>query len=208
MAKGRCGPQAPPALRGFESMGRYWDGQLKSWVATVVAGTFYVTNHDETLATVLGSCVAVCVRAPERGLAGMNHFMLPHRDHRRADTAAMTYGAYSVERLINEMVKYGARRSDLEIKVFGGGNVISANTRIGDLNIEFIRSYLSTEGLPIVAEDVGGPWGRRLRYRSGTGRARVLRLESLETRRVSAEERALARTLESEAHKRTDVELF
>lgn len=202
------GGEAPAALGGFESVTRYWDSQLGTWVATVLAGAYYVTNHDETLATVLGSCIAVCVRAPKQRLAGMNHFMLPHDRRRGTARAELAYGAYSVERLINEMVKHGAGRSELEIKVFGGGNVIDSTSRIGDLNIEFIRKYLSDEGLAIAAEDVGGPWGRRLRYRSGSGRARVMRLQTAEARRVSGQERLLKRELASAAQTVVAPEFF
>jgi chemotaxis protein CheD len=70
-------PVAPEALAGFEHVRRYFDANLKRWTAQVVPGEFYVTPHDEVLTTVLGSCVSVCMRDPDTGVGGMNHFLLP-----------------------------------------------------------------------------------------------------------------------------------
>ena len=197
-----------PALRGFEGTSRYWDGVEGAWIAPVVAGDYYVTAADEVIATVLGSCVSVCVRDATAGVGGMNHFMLP--DDPRGDTAgaAMRFGSYAVERLINELVKYGARRERLEIKVFGGGCMVRSRSNVGEANVRFVRHYLQEEGLVIAAEDVGGPWARRLRYHSRSGVAWIKHLDVGETRRLEAEEDELRSNLRQRPLASGEVELF
>lgn len=201
-------PPKPPALRGFESLSRFWDAQLGSWIATIISGDYYVTMNAETLSTVLGSCVATCVRDPRRKIAGMNHFMLPRPAGRYDHRTVMSYGAYSVERLINEMIKHGARREDLEIKIFGGGTIIESPARIGERNVAFIREYLAAEGLRITSEDVGGPWARRLRYHGVTGVVQVKRLATPDSRSIAAAEESLEKSLAAAAVVPGDVELF
>jgi chemotaxis protein CheD len=197
---------APRALRGFDNIRRYWDGTEGRWVAQVLPGDYYVTKHDEIIATVLGSCVSTCVRDEHVGISGLNHFMLP-KGEGVGPNDVLRYGSYAIERLINELIKYGARRERLEIKVFGGGKVIAGMADIGRKNIEFVREYFTIEELPIAAEDVGGSWARRVRYFAESGKVMIQRLQTRETTEVVENERALERRL-SLAPPRGEVDLF
>jgi chemotaxis protein CheD len=152
----------------------YYDRRLKATVISVVQGQYYVTaNPNEYITTVLGSCIAVCIRDPDIGMGGMNHFMLP--DSASADTAplseAMRYGSYSLERLINAIMRFGGRRDRLEIKAFGGASTCQPSSQVGERNIQFIENYLRTEGLSLAASDLGGLAVRRVRYHPSAGRA-------------------------------------
>ena len=202
------GTQPPPALRGFESTSRYWDGVEGAWIAPVVAGAYYVTAADEVIATVLGSCVSACVRDPAAGVGGMNHFMLPDDPRGDASGAVMRFGSYAVERLINELVKYGARRERLEIKIFGGGRMIQSRSDVGAANVRFVRNYLQEEGLVIAAEDVGGAWARRLRYHARSGVACIKHLDMGEAGRLAGEEEELRSSLRQRPLASGEVELF
>lgn len=198
---------APRTLRGFEKIHRYWDRAEGRWIAQVLPGDYYVTKHDEIIATVLGSCVSTCVRDEFVGIAGLNHFMLPKGGEGVGPNDVLRYGSYAIERLINELVKYGARRERLEIKIFGGGKVIAGMGDIGRKNIEFVHEYLTLEELPIAAEDVGGEWARRVRYFAESGRVMIQRLQTQETNEVVSKERELERRL-SIAPPRGEVDLF
>lgn len=198
----------PPALRGFEGTARYWDAMEGAWTAQVVAGDYYVTAADEVISTVLGSCVSTCVRDATAGVGGMNHFMLPDDPRGDATGAVMRFGSYAVERLINELVKYGARRERLEIKVFGAGRMIDSRSNVGEANVRFVRHYLQEEGLVIAAEDIGGPWARRLRYHARSGIACVKHLDMGETKRLDADEDELRSRLRQRPLASGDVELF
>ena len=102
----------PRTLPGFEAIRRYRNsaGQL---VAKLLPGDFYVTNEDEILDTVLGSCVSACIRNPRLGIGGMNHFMLPRPSGSGNDTwekvagHATRYGSASMEQLINRILSAG-----------------------------------------------------------------------------------------------------
>lgn len=176
----RIVPVAPEALPGFERVRRYLDPVFSKWNAQVAPGEFYVTRHDELLTTVLGSCVSVCMRDPGIGVGGMNHFLLPG-DGGAHHGDATRYGMFALERLINELVKYGGERERFEIKLFGGGRVIGngsgAITDIGRLNIDFVHQYLEDEGLPVKSESLGGTVARRVRYEPKTGLAQVNLME-------------------------------
>jgi len=141
------------------------------------SGDCYVTKKDEVLVTILGSCVSACMRDPLIGIGGMNHFLLPGDG---ADTIAASesarYGAYAMESLINGILKAGGDKRRLEVKVFGGGNVINNSSRIGSKNAQFVRKFLRDEGYKIISEDLEGDFPRRLHYYPKTGKVMMRRL--------------------------------
>jgi len=153
---------------------RFWDERAAAWSVSVLAGEVYVTDADEYITTVLGSCVSTCVRDRVTRAGGMNHLALPDRADRPREVA--TDNRRCLERLVDRVLAYGGRIEDLEIKVFGGGRVIAAKSDIGKLNIAAVRTYFVAAGLAIEVEDVGGPVARRLRYHPRTGRAMVQRM--------------------------------
>ena len=55
----------------------YFDKNFNSQAVKLLPGEYYVTDKDMLLVTVLGSCVAACIRDCQSGIGGMNHFMLP-----------------------------------------------------------------------------------------------------------------------------------
>lgn len=169
-------PKPPPMLPGFSHIRRFWDVPGKAWIAQILPGEYYVSTHPEVIATVLGSCISVCIRDVRLPLGGMNHFMLPDLPQGVTDSDALRYGSAAMERLVNELLKHGGDRRRLEAKVFGGGRVLAGVSDIGRRNIEFVYRYLADEGTPIVAQDVGGTVARRVRFEPATGRARVMHL--------------------------------
>jgi chemotaxis protein CheD len=139
----------------------------------VFPGEHYVTSTpNEMPVTVLGSCVAACIRDPLAGIGGMNHFMLPEgQDHRWGGlSASMRYGNVAMERLINEILARGGARHRLEVKVFGGANVMGGTSNIGHRNADFVESYLAAEGIPIAASHLRSNLPRRVHYFPMTGR--------------------------------------
>jgi chemotaxis protein CheD len=185
----------PPALRGFEHLQRFWEPDTERWTAKILPGEYYVTCHDEAITTVLGSCVSACVRDPKRGVGGMNHFMLPQDSPVSRNTwldpavrLATRYGSYAMESLINDLLKVGASRERLEIKLFGGGRVLTSLTDVGARNIDFVRDFVRIEGLRIAAEDIGGMQPRKIIYFPAQGRVRVRKLRAIENRSIADRE--------------------
>ncbi len=154
-------------------------GQHGQETIRINPGGHYVSRGgDETLVTVLGSCVAACIRDPIAHVGGMNHFMLPESDVGAwgAASASLRFGNFAMERLINDILCRGGRRHNLEIKVFGGANMIGNGAQIGPRNADFVESYLRDEGLRIAAADLRGAHARRIHYHPATGRVRMLEL--------------------------------
>ena len=202
--------KAPPGYRptpGFEGIHYHWDAGANSWIVQILPCEFYVPAAGEIIATVLGSCVSTCIRDRKTGLGGMNHFMLPEDPRRDARGDALRYGCFALERLINELLKRGAERRELEIKVFGGVQVIAAQSDIGRSNVEFVRGYLYDEGLHAEVEDVGGPWARRVRYYPATGKVLVKHLPMGEATKVTSQEESFRSKLKNE-RQAGEVELF
>jgi len=194
-----------PKFREFSHIRRFWMPQHQRYGVKVVAGDFYVTNQDEMISTVLGSCVSTCIRDPIAGVGGINHFILPDND---CDilSASNRYGVFAMEQLINVIIKYGGDPKNFEIKLTGGGNMMGGMIDIGQRNIEFIKAFLKTEGYKITSEDLGGYQPRKILYNVATGRLLVHKLQSQHN------ERYLALELQEQQRKQQvhcdDVELF
>jgi chemotaxis protein CheD len=215
VARNKPAPVQPPMLPGFEHMQRFWDPQNDAWTVKILPGEYYVTRGDEAISTVLGSCISACARDPVRNVGGMNHFMLPMDAstglNNWLDPArglATRYGSYAMESLINDLLKLGAIRERLEIKVFGGGRVLSGMTDVGARNIDFVRSYIQLEGYHITAEDLGGTQPRKIVYFPASGRVKVRRLRPVENRIISHHEKLYLASIGSQAAGGGDVELF
>lgn len=190
----------------------YFDREFAVDAVKLLPGEFFVTAKPMLLTTVLGSCVAACVRDELAGIGGMNHFMLPEEgDATRHDpAAAMRYGAYAMEMLLNELLKAGARRERLQAKVFGGGAVLANMTQlnIGERNADFVLRYLALEKVRVAAQDLRGGWPRRVNFFPATGRAVVRKLDKTQDLRVVQHDEAALAKLIAERRERNKVVLF
>jgi chemotaxis protein CheD len=162
---------------------RYRDPKFDEIAIKIFPGEHYVSDQpDEMLVTILGSCVAACIRDPVLGIGGMNHFMLPEANGAGWDTASdsMRYGNVAMERLINDILVRGGIRKRLEIKVFGGGNVLNGTANIGHRNADFVEDYLAAENLLIAAHHLRGHLPRRVHYFPLSGKVLLLELARAE----------------------------
>jgi chemotaxis protein CheD len=182
--------------------------------AKILPGEYYVTKSNEIITTVLGSCISACIHDLSAGVGGMNHFMLPVSKENgwkvmRDDplSEANRYGNYAMEHMINELLKYGASRENLEVKVFGGGQIISRFTQIGEKNIQFIHLYIQNERLKLASEDVGGVLARKVVYYPATGRVRVKKLKQLHNDTIIERENRYITDIEQRPVK-GEIELF
>lgn len=204
--------QPPPVDPAFAHIRRYWHPDLHAPVAKILPGQYYVTDREEWIITVLGSCVSACIRDPLLGIGGMNHFLLPdpgasERWGRTHVDRAHRYGSAAMEHMINDLLKRGARRQRLEVKLAGGGRILENMTDIGARNIRFVREYLDTEGYPVTAEDLGGVYPRAVHYQVSSGRMRVRKLGGRGRAVVASDERSYRRTIRIRPLA-GDVELF
>lgn len=139
-------------------------------VVKILPGELYVTSTHELISTLLGSCVAVCMRDRVNKVGGMNHFKLPLPEKSKNISGDTNYGIYAMELLINKILKAGGVRKNLECHVFGGGNVVpSIQKNIGGQNLMFVRDFLQKEKIGILSEDVGHGSAQNVFYHVLTG---------------------------------------
>jgi chemotaxis protein CheD len=206
-------PQALPlALPGFEHIQRAWHRTFETVAARLLPGEYFVTLQNEALYTTLGSCISACIRDRVSGIGGMNHFMLPATVNtpslKATDlSASARFGNVAMELLINNILKNGGKRQNLEAKIFGGGRIIANMTDVGQRNIAFARDYLETEGLKIVAEDVGDSYPRMVVYFPNSGVVRIKRLRSLHNNTIVEQETVYQKTIGAKPVS-GDIELF
>ncbi|NIA54107.1 chemoreceptor glutamine deamidase CheD [Massilia sp. TW-1] len=176
----------------------YYDRTFDCDAAKILPGEYYYTAKDMLIVTVLGSCVSACVRDRVRGLGGMNHFMLPDGgDPGNPVSASMRYGTYAMEVLINDLLKAGARRENLEAKVFGGGAVLRGFSamNVGERNAAFVINFLKTERIPVLAEDLNDIYPRKVYFFPRTGKVLVKKLMQTHNDTLAKRELAYASRL-------------
>ena len=192
------------ARRPGEASFFYYDAYFGNDAVKILPGEYFVDDEDILIMTTLGSCIAVCLWDRVAHLGGMNHFMLPD-----GDAGSGRYGSYAMEVLINEMLKRGATRANLEAKVFGGGQVIDGMTmNIGERNTTFAIDYLKTERIPIVSKDVLGVHPRKVCFLPASGKAMIKRLGAAHAEALAAQERAAAQRVQPADAAGGTVDLF
>ncbi len=189
----------------------YYDRTFDCDAAKILPGEYYYTCKDMLIVTVLGSCVSACIRDRVTGIGGMNHFMLPDggSDIDSPVSASMRYGTYAMEVLINDLLKAGARRENLEAKVFGGGNVLRGfiAINVGERNAQFVRDYLRAENIRMVAEDLNDIHPRKVYYFPRSGKVLVKKLKQLNNNTLVNREQDYASRLQT-TPVAGDIELF
>lgn len=206
--------ELPPALPVFRNIKRYWDATHNIFMAKILPGEFYVTLNHEAVITVLGSCISACIRDKALGIGGMNHFMLPDNKEdqyrglkKQQPTGANRYGNFAMESLINEILKNGGKRKNLEIKVTGGGRILQNMTNIGASNIKFVEEYIENECLNCIGKDLGDVYPRKVMYIPETGQMKVKRLRTLHNNTVIERETSYMNDI-TKGPVGGDIELF
>lgn len=201
---------AEPGYVEHLASNRYFDRTFDCDAVKVLPGEYFVTTADIVLVTVLGSCVTACVRDRDKGLGGMNHFMLPSSGGENdVLSSSARYGAYAMEILLNHLLKLGARRNSLEAKVFGGGRVLASlsQAQVGEKNAGFVLDYLRTERIPVVAQDLLDIYPRKIYFFPVSGRVMMKKLVRVKNDTLIEREREYEARLRRD-NVQGDVELF
>ena len=180
----------------------YFDRTFNCEAAKISPGEYYFTDKEMLIVTVLGSCVSACIRDTKSGIGGMNHFMLPESaaaDRDSPVSESMRYGSYAMEVLINQLLRNGAKRENLEAKIFGGGNVLRSFTsnNVGDRNAAFVKKYLKDEGIRVTGEDLLDIYPRKVYYFPKTGKVLVKKLKQLNNYTLVKREQAYSSKLQT-----------
>ena len=134
--------------------------------------------HDTLMTVGLGSCVAIVLYDAQARVGGMAHILLPSPALSRNDSNPAKFPQSAVPRLIELMADRGARVQRITARLAGGASMFSAlappgTIQMGERNLVAARQVLSSYGLPLVGEAVGGDFGRTVRLRVSDGRVEV-----------------------------------
>mgnify|MGYP002517678178 FL=1 len=182
---------------------------------TIYIGGYYAAKEPAVIKTVLGSCIAVCLFENKLKFGGMNHFMLPEMkewEKPEDDYNHTRYGLFAMEVLINEIIKLGGKKENLTAKIFGGGHVLTGMTsnllQIPDKNIKFAKTFLAEERIPIISEDIGGSWPRKVFFFNTENRVLMKKMET-QTKEFSIEQEVkYSKSLQNKIEEKSDITLF
>jgi chemotaxis protein CheD len=150
----------------------------------VQPGESHLIAEPAVMRTVLGSCVGVTFWAPRLGLSALCHPMLPVfpvKSVGMSRAQACRYVDFAIRDLVRQFDQMGARRAEVQVKLFGGGDVLpalkaSARGTVGQLNRQTALRVLEEEGYTIAAQSLGGTCGINILFHTGTGEVLLRRL--------------------------------
>jgi chemotaxis protein CheD len=147
---------------------------------TVKMAEMDIVTDGRSLKTILGSCVGVIVRDPDRRVSGLAHIMLPLRRH--DDEATGKYADSAIPALLARLAVSGCRTGSLHALLIGGAKMFPMGTTsiasIGGQNVEAARKALQERKIPIIFEDTGGTAGRLVTFDNVTGNVNVKTLQA------------------------------
>ena len=136
-----------------------------------------VGRENDLLRTILGSCVGICLHDKVNFVGGLSHILLPESGDGSA-SLPKKYANTAIPMLIETMVEYGANRKNLTAKLVGGAQVLffakaSIISEIGVNNIKKVKEILSDLNINVIAEDLGGDFGRTIEFSVNSGIVRI-----------------------------------
>jgi two-component system, chemotaxis family, protein-glutamate methylesterase/glutaminase len=145
----------------------------------LLPGEMHYAKDPISIATLLGSCVAICLLDQKRHFAGMNHYLLP--TSAGTEKSVGKCGDLAISQLVKLAKLSGSPESDVTAMIIGGGAVtgslsssrISGMNDVGDRNIAMARQELSRLRIPVLRTEVGGTVGRRVLLDVATGKVQI-----------------------------------
>jgi chemotaxis protein CheD len=151
----------------------------------VQPGESHLVREPTIMRTVLGSCVGATFLVPRLGIGALCHPMLPSYPLKppsgQNPEAGRRYVDFAIRDLVRQFDSLGARRGEVEVKLFGGADVlpaVSAGSRptVGKLNCEAALRVLREEDFAVVASSLGGASGINIQFNTATGEVFLKRL--------------------------------
>jgi chemotaxis protein CheD len=145
-------------------------------------GEFHLARNPSILRTVLGSCVGVTFWSPRLGIGALCHGVLPKSPHGLDAKQGYRYVDFAIRDIVRQFDRLGARRSEMQVKVFGGADVLPVHrhakgkTTVGKQNWQTALEVLHDERLKVLASDLGGTAGRTIEFYTETGEVLLRRL--------------------------------
>jgi chemotaxis protein CheD len=153
------------------AMGAATGEEIKRASAYLLPGQLFASAEPCQIKTILGSCVAICLWDKRRGTGGMNHFLLP--SGREGHPPSLRYADHATRVLLETLRALGCRPPNLRAKIFGGAAMFQARdgyaTTLGAKNVAAALELMKSAGIPVVAQETGGPQGRKVLFNTDDG---------------------------------------
>jgi chemotaxis protein CheD len=122
----------------------------------------------------LGSCIGVSAYDPVARVGAMVHVVLPHGNNVDCGKSPTKYANTALPAMVNAMVRKGALKSRIVLKIAGGAKIIhtipaGSILDVGDRNITAVKNAVAENKLSIKAEDIRGTLGRSMWLSIDTG---------------------------------------
>jgi chemotaxis protein CheD len=133
---------------------------------------------DQLVTVGLGSCIAIVLHDAQVRVGGMAHVLLPSPALSRNDGNQAKSPHTAVPRLLELMAARGASPRRITARLAGGASMFAAlappgTIQMGERNVVASRQVLHSHGIPLVAESVGGDYGRTIRLDVSEGTLEV-----------------------------------
>ena len=132
-----------------------------------------VESKPIELVTSVGSCVAICLHDTTSKCGGLAHIMLPNSAIAPQDFLPCKFADTAVPALANAVREISGKETHLSAKIAGGANIFRFENNngppIGVKNVDAVKMALNANKIRLVAEDVGGSYGRRITFNIENG---------------------------------------
>jgi chemotaxis protein CheD len=165
----------------------------------LLPGEVCLARKPAVIRTILGSCVGITFWSARLGAGALCHALLPRCPNASKIGTKVAdgyrYVDFAVRDLARRFGKLGVQRSELQVKVFGGADVLPVSdpeaqrATIGRQNCETALEALRAEGFEVTASSLGGTSGRSIQFFTATGEVRLRWIaHSVCTAEIAAEE--------------------
>jgi len=132
-----------------------------------------VESKSVELVTSVGSCVAICLYDSTNRCGGLAHIMLPNSAIAPQDFPPCKFADTAIPALASAVREISGNEVRLSAKIAGGANIFklenNAGPTIGTKNVEAVKTALNANRIRLVAEHVGGSYGRRITFNIRSG---------------------------------------
>lgn len=150
---------------------------------SVNVAEFAVARETGVLSSLgVGSCIALMMWDAHTRIGAMAHILLPHESLSRLPSHPAKFASTAVPLLIRELRLAGGFGAPIA-KISGGASMFGAllaggGINMGERNLIAIREALADAGVALVAEDVGGDYGRSVYFDVAVGEARIVSIRN------------------------------
>jgi len=152
---------------------------MEAKIIEVCMGQMEISESPTRLITRgLGSCLGITLYDPNKRIGGLGHPMLPDIDRARIKSNQSRFVNSVIVQMVETLEKMGCTRAGLVAKIFGGAHMFSfiatdSYLNVGQKNIEMALTKLKEMNIKVIAQEVGGTFGRTVELNLETGKVMV-----------------------------------